>query len=320
MKRRFIMNQKALALTYQKAVEGFLLNLHAEGYSQSTIDIYKWGLAKFASHFPENIQEVDKNHLLSAYSSLRTKGLKPASIQNVWISMRSFFNWAEKELSLKRVDKDIPLPHAPEPIIKPFSENEIKRLLSACNHTKRATSLNRKNFSMTRPTKLRDKAIILTLLDTGLRVSELTRLTLPDIDLESGQIVVKPFGAGKKSKPRTVFIGKLSRSSLWRYLTGKDINPTDNVFTSKDNHAMDRHSIRKLLVYLGEKAELQSVYPHRFRHTFAIQYLRNGGDIYTLQRILGHSSLEMVKRYLAIAKADCETAHRKASPVDNWSL
>ena len=140
------MNQRALALTYQKAVEGFLLNLHAEGYSQATIDIYKWGLAKFASHFPENIQDIRKEHLLSAFSSVRDKGLKPASIQNVWIAMRSFFTWAEKELSLKRVDKGIPLPKASLPIISPFSENEIKRLLSACNYTKRATSLSRKQF------------------------------------------------------------------------------------------------------------------------------------------------------------------------------
>ena len=67
------MNRKALALAYQKAVEGFLLNLHAEGYSQSTIDVYKWGMAKFATHFPENIQDITKKHILSAYSKLRDK-------------------------------------------------------------------------------------------------------------------------------------------------------------------------------------------------------------------------------------------------------
>jgi len=72
------MNQKALALIYQKAVEGFLSSLHAEGYSQATIDIYKWGLAKFATQFPKNIHDIEKKHLVSAYSALRDKGLKPS--------------------------------------------------------------------------------------------------------------------------------------------------------------------------------------------------------------------------------------------------
>jgi integrase/recombinase XerD len=75
-----------------------------------------------------------------------------------------------------------------------------------------------------------------------------------------------------------------------------------------------------LIKRIAERAGVKNAYPHKFRHTFAITYLRSGGDIFTLQEMLGHGSLDMVRHYAKVAQVDVEQAHRKASPADNWRL
>ncbi len=83
---------------------------------------------------------------------------------------------------------------------------------------------------------------------------------------------------------------------------------------------MDRSRLYNQLFEIGQRAGVDEVDVHRFRHTFAINYLRNGGDPFSLQMMLGHSTLEMVRRYLALAQSDLDTGHMRASPVYNWGL
>lgn len=83
---------------------------------------------------------------------------------------------------------------------------------------------------------------------------------------------------------------------------------------------MNASAIRLLLKDLGDKGGMKNCHPHRLRNTFAVEYLRNDGDLFTLQMILGHNSMDKVMHYLQLAKADTKNAHRRASPVDKWRL
>lgn len=112
--------------------------------------------------------------------------------------------------------------------------------------------------------------------------------------------------------------------ALHRYLTERKVlggrNTISPLFATRVGRRFDRRYLAKHLGRLGRRAGIKSVHAHRFRHTFAINYLRNGGDVYTLQDLLGHTSLDMVRRYLHLAQVDIDTAHRRASPVENWRL
>ena len=99
---------------------------------------------------------------------------------------------------------------------------------------------------------------------------------------------------------------------------GEDLNAP--LFSAINGHPFNPGTLRHLITRIADRSEVKKAYPHKFRHTFAITYLRSGGDVFTLQALLGHSSLDMVRHYARVAQLDVEHAHRKASPVDNWRL
>ncbi len=117
-------------------------------------------------------------------------------------------------------------------------------------------------------------------------------------------------------------MGKTTRKAVWRYLVDRDDpnDPDAPVFLDQHVRHFNPGSLRQLIKDIADRAGVKDAYPHIFRHTFAITYLRSGGDIFTLQSLLGHSSLEMVRHYAQIAEIDIAQAHHKASPADNWRL
>jgi len=193
-------------------------------------------------------------------------------------------------------------------MIKTLSKEQIQKILGAID---KKSSRGFRNFTM-----------ILLLLDSGIRLSELIGLQMEDIDFLQSFILVK----GKGNKERVVPFGSQVRRTLRRYITHfrpeSDSPRTNEVFLTEDGFPLTPRAVQSMLLRLSKQAKMSGVRlnPHRFRHTFAKIFLMNGGDIFSLQKILGHSSLEVVKMYVNLITSDILDQHRKFSPVDNTFL
>jgi len=164
-------------------------------------------------------------------------------------------------------------------------------------------------------TGLRDHTIMLLLLETGIRISELVSIALSDIHLREGTILVN----GKGAKQRWVPIQSKMRQVLQKYILERGSTLTDALFVTVDNTPLAISSIQKLIKMYGEQAHITNVRvsPHTFRHTMAKFYILAGGDIFSLQRILGHNSMESVRIYAEMVLNDVNLQHSKFSFVEN---
>jgi site-specific recombinase XerD len=112
-----------------------------------------------------------------------------------------------------------------------------------------------------------------------------------------------------------------AQKAIWRYVLERDrVRPADPLFASKTENAMERNNVRHTLAIIGNNAGVEDVHPHRFRHTFAIEFLHNGGNVFELKKILGHEKLATVEVYLGLANVDIQRAQQANSPADNWKL
>jgi site-specific recombinase XerD len=324
-----------ITLTLSQAVRGFFLECRARGLSIHTIKDYRNATNKLIKWLPGDppIGEVtadDVRRLLDhlghkpqsyedALIPRPSKPLSKKSLFNIHIALSALWTWAEREGAVsEHIIRTIPRPKPEKRAIHPYTRAQCVAMLDACEHT-RAYLAHGTLTSNARPTALRDQAIIRTLLDTGVRASELCRLTIADADIDNNRIKVM----GKGAKERILRTGRRATRSVWRYLAAErdpNLNSDDPLFANNIGERLTRQALGLLIKRTGNRASVPGATPHRFRHTFAINFLRNGGNIYALQASLGHTTLEMVRRYLEIVQADIDSAHSHASPVDNWRV
>jgi integrase/recombinase XerD len=226
--------------------------------------------------------------LRTEYNPRRFNGdnqpLSPKTIRNVNVTLSSFFSWAATEFNIESPMDGVSTPKYKPAPANPFTRDKIEAMLDACELTRRADTSDRRQFRWRRATARRDRAIILMLLDTGLRASELCALKVGDVDIKTGRGEVKhgARGGAKGGKGRTVFLGKAARRFVWRYLAEREDgeDPETFLFSNRLDRPMNPDSLRQLLKYLADKADVKNCYPHRFRHTFASPICVRGGRFY----------------------------------------
>jgi integrase/recombinase XerC len=311
-----------LSLTLDELLKRYEFSNRADAKSERTIRWYRDILKSFSSYLKRvgngsylSSFTVDsaRGYILYLHSKPRFAGhpytpeqdvpISPKTVQCHVRALKAFSSWLYSEgYTTENRLKNLKLPKAPVTVIEPLTPEEINKITSCIN--------------MDSPTGTRNHAIFVTALDNGLRASEIVGVTLGRLNLEGGYIKVM----GKGAKERVVPIGKYVQMTLWHYIDKVRPKPfngdCDNLFLSQDGRPITVNTLKLMFSRLARASGVKRLHAHLCRHTFAINYLLNGGDIFSLKEILGHTTFEMVNHYLHFTTTQITEQHHKYSPMD----
>lgn len=243
----------------------------------------------------------NQTDLTDAVIRMREKGLKPTGVNSFCRVLNAYCHWlyagegatnADSTAKCSGACKHPKVPRLTEEqlIMPTFSELQIRALIRW-----RPQSLTQRRLHL----------LVLFLLDTGCRISEATTLRISDVDPDNLLVTL----TGKGRKQRRIPISMEFRRVCYRYITATDQRSDQRLFPMERNNA--RRAVKCLCKQLGFAPPARAL--HAFRHTFAVNYLRRGGSVFHLQKVLGHSTLEMTRRYANLVTADLQAVHQRLS-------
>lgn len=270
-----------------------------EGKKQKTLKWYREILTPFVRFVD---QEGLSQETLRKYVNSLVDRLRITTVDTHIRAIKAFLRFLYREGHLEEdLSKTLKRPRLPKQFPHVLNDEQVFALLKAPN---RKTWEGFRNYVM-----------LLTFLDTGLRLSELLTLTVDRVNLVRGSLLV----LGKGEKEREVYMGRTLKREMSRWLKMRGFFPyEDRVFVTRDGRPLKKRGVEQILRRLAEKAGITGVRcsPHTLRHTFATNFVRNGGDVFTLQRILGHANIETCMVYVHMSGKHIQESMLRYSPID----
>lgn len=269
----------------------FLNAKKVEGCSERTLDYYGSTITKLIDTITEPIRKTttdDIRQYLSEYQSINN--CSKTTVDNVRRNISSFFTWLEEEdYIIKSPMRRIHKIKTAKPVKETISDEDIEKLRDGCR-------------------SMRDLAIIDLLYSTGIRIGELVRLNIEDVNFEERECIV----LGKGDKERRVYFDAKTKIHLLEYVNSRsDDNPALFVTLDTPFNRLKISGVEIRIRRMGRDLGIGRVHPHKFRRTMATRAIDKGMPIEQVQRLLGHSQIDTTMHYAIVNQANVKVSHRK---------
>ena len=283
----------------------FLLDRKAQNLTKKTLEFYRANLQIFINwcdtQAVKTIEQITPELLRAFFVAMTEKGHKAGGVHAFYRTVRVFIRWYILEfepLEWRDPLRKVKPPKVDIEPLEPVPLETIRALLDTCKRGK---------F-----TDERDKSILLFLLDSGVRAGELLALDKTDVDILTGDVLIRK---SKSRKPRTVFIGRQARRALRAYLKLRE-DMARALWVTDEGERLRMAGLRQVMVRRSKRAGVRVPSLHSFRRSFALAMKRAGVDLLTIARLLGHSDLSLLERYIKQTGEDLRDEHTRGSPVD----